>query len=197
MSSQSSDAGLTEERPPAQEQAEGRLGRSLGFGFVALVAVALIALLGYGFVDKGGSTGALALNRPAPDFTLELFDGQTFTLSEMRGRPVVLNFWASWCPSCREEAPVLEEGWRKFKDRGVVFLGVNVMDSEKDALEFMDEFDVTYANGQDPGDKIYAEYGATGVPETFFINSQGIITRKFIGPLKENQLAALTEELLP
>jgi len=159
--------------------------------------LALVTLLAYGLLNKGGEGGAgvLRLGRDAPDFTLNLFEGGTFTLSEKGGKPVVVNIWASWCPSCREEAPVLEEGWRQFKDRGVIFVDVDWQDNREDALKFIEEFNITYPNGPDESN-IYFDYGATGVPESFFINREGKIVLKFVGPMKPEQLSAFVEELL-
>ncbi len=172
-----------------------RWTRGLGFAFVGLVLLALMSLLAFGLINKGESgTGALRLSRDAPDFTLNLFDGGTFTLSENRGQPVVMNIWASWCDACRDEAPVLEQGWRSFKDQGVIFVGVNAQDSRGDAERFLREFDITYPNGPDESD-IYFDYGATGMPETFFINRDGVIVLKFLGPLNAEQLSAFVEEL--
>ena len=187
--------GLEEATRPERSHA-GRLGRVLGFGFVVGVVLALVLMLGYGLASKQGNTGNSLLAREAPDFTLELFDGNTLTLSDLRGQPVVVNFWASWCSPCREEAADLENVWRDYKGRGVVFVGVNVSDAREDALGYIKEFDVTYNNGPDQGKKIYNTYGVTGFPETFFVNQQGIIVRKYVGPLDERTLAAFVEELL-
>lgn len=185
-------------RPSADErQRERVLGRALGFGFVVFVALALVILLGYGFLGYGGGAGSGVVGKQAPDFTLELFDGEVFTLSEMRGQPVVINVWASWCPPCRDEAKVLEQGWRNYKEQGVIFLGVNVEDSSSDARRFIEEFQVTYPNGPDSDGQIYADYRATGVPETFFISSDGLVVRRFAGPLQEEQLTAFVGEILP
>jgi cytochrome c biogenesis protein CcmG/thiol:disulfide interchange protein DsbE len=163
---------------------------------LAFVVLAVVGLLAFGLLSEGGrGSGVLRMSREAPDFTLNLFDGGTFTLSENRGQPVVMNIWASWCHSCREEAPVLEQGWRSYRDQGVTFVGVNVMDTRGDAEAFLEEFDITYPNGPDEGD-IYFDYGTTGVPETFFINRDGVIVVKFFGPLSPEQLSALVEELL-
>ena len=173
-----------------------RWTRGVGFAFVALVVLALVSLLAFGLLNKGESgEGILRLNRDAPDFTLNLFDGGTFTLSEQRGHPVVMNIWASWCDACRQEADVLEQGWRTYKDQGVIFVGVDFQDSRGDAERFLEEFNITYANGPDESD-IYVDYGATGVPETFFINSEGKIGLKYMGPLNAEQLSAFVEELL-
>ncbi len=173
-----------------------RWTRGLGFAFVALVIAMLVSLLAFGLVNEGESgTGSAMLNREAPDFTLNLFGGGTFTLSENRGRPVVMNIWASWCQSCRQEAADMEEGWRSYRDQGVIFVGVNVMDSRGDAEAFLEQFEITYPNGPDESD-IYFHYGATGTPETFFINRDGVIVQKFVGPISAEQLSASVEELL-
>ena len=185
------EQAATADRAPARS-----LGRMLGFAFVVAVVLALVLMLGYGLASKQGNTGNSLLAHEAPNFTLELFDGNTVTLSDLRGQPVVVNFWASWCPTCREEAADLENVWRDYKGRGVVFVGVNVSDARQDALGYVKEFDITYSNGPDPGKKIYDAYGVTGFPETFFVNRQGIIVRKYVGPLDEQTLAAFLEELL-
>jgi len=185
-----------EEASPAGRSPAGSLGRMLSFGFVVAVVLALVLMLGYGLASKQGNTGNSLLAREAPNFTLELFDGNTLTLSDMRGQPVVVNFWASWCPTCREEAADLENVWQDYKDRGVVFVGVNVSDTRSDALDYIKEFDITYSNGPDRGKEIYDAYGVTGFPETFFVNRQGIVVRKFVGPLDEQTLAAFVEDFL-
>jgi cytochrome c biogenesis protein CcmG/thiol:disulfide interchange protein DsbE len=187
--------GLEETTRPERSPA-GRLGRMLGFGFVVAVVLALVLMLGYGLASKQGNTGNSLLAREAPDFTLKLFAGNTLTLSDLRGQLVVVNFWASWCSPCREEAADLENVWRDYKGRGVVFVGVNVSDTRQDALDYIKEFDITYSNGPDQGKKIYNTYGVTGFPETFFVNRQGIIVRKYVGPLDEQTLAAFLEEVL-
>ncbi len=173
-----------------------RWTRGLGFAFVGLVILALVALLAFGMLNKGErGSGLMRLSKEAPDFTLTLFDGGTFNLSENRGQPVVMNIWASWCESCRAEAADVEQAWRSYRDQGVVFVGVNVMDNEGDAKDYLEEFDVTYPNGPDDSD-IYFDYGATGTPETFFIDRDGVIVLKYLGPLNREQMSAFVEELL-
>lgn len=186
---------------PVSEEETTRTGRGrwlsgLGFAFAALVVAALVGLMAFGLRSEGESEmGTASLDREAPDFTLNLFDGGTFTLSEQRGQPVVMNVWASWCQSCQQEAAEVEEGWRSYRDQGVVFVGVNVMDSRENAEAFLEQFEVTYPNGPDESD-IAVQYGTTGTPETFFIDRDGVIVRKFMGPLTAEQLSALVEELL-
>ncbi len=187
--------GLEQVASPERSPA-GSLGRMLGLGFVVAAVLALVLMLGYGLAGKQGNTGNALLAHEAPNFTLELFDGNTLTLSDLRGKPVVVNFWASWCPPCREEAADVEKVWRDYKDRGVVFVGVNVSDERQDALDYIKEFDITYGNGPDDGKKAYDAYGVTGFPETFFVNDQGIVVRKFVGPVDQQTLSAFVEDLL-
>lgn len=140
---------------------------------------------------------------PAPDFTLNLFDGHDgglgrsqIKLSDLRSKVVLINFWASWCIPCREEAPELEAAYRQFKDRGVVFLGVDWVDIEGDALNYLKSFNITYANGPDIGTKIGPLYHITGVPETYIVDQAGNIQFYKISPVKQAELAAVFERLL-
>jgi cytochrome c biogenesis protein CcmG/thiol:disulfide interchange protein DsbE len=175
--------------------------RTVSFAAVAAALAALVGLLVYGLTSNSSShpLGSLPIaSRPAPDFTLRLFDafgGGTVSKADLLGQPVVLNFWSSWCPSCREEAPALEQVWREYKDRGVRFLGVSVQDSESDALGFIDRFDITFPNAPASGD-IALDFGTVAHPETYFINREGMIVRKFVGPVKVEQLRSLVEEIL-
>jgi cytochrome c biogenesis protein CcmG/thiol:disulfide interchange protein DsbE len=160
---------------------------------ILLPVLAVVALLAYGIVAKGREPLG---EGPAPDFTLQLFDGGQVSLSELRGQVVVVNIWASWCPPCRDEAPVLESAWRRYRDRGVTFIGVDYMDTEPAALAFIEEFGVTYPNGPDLGSRIADAYQVQGVPETFFITRQGEIAEVFVGPLNEARMTAILERLL-
>jgi len=168
----------------------GRLLIQVGGVIVVLAVLSLLALgLRYraaGRVDKG----------PAPDFTLQLFGGGQLSLRELKGKPVVLNFWASWCESCAEEATVLEDAWRTYKDKGVIFVGVDYVDTEPDALAYLKRFDITYPNGPDLGSKISYAYRMQGVPETFFISKEGKILDVYIGPVTREAMAARVERLI-
>jgi cytochrome c biogenesis protein CcmG/thiol:disulfide interchange protein DsbE len=133
------------------------------------------------------------------------FDGQQVSLSGLRGRVVVVNFWASWCNPCREEAALLERTWRAYKDHGVMFIGVDYVDTEPKALAYLKEFDVTYPNGPDMGGKISQSYRIQGVPETFFIGKDGKIAPiqigsasapKYASPISEALLVGTIEKLL-
>lgn len=149
------------------------------FGGIA----AVVGLLAYGFTTDPRKIPSTLVGGVAPDFEFRLLDGSVMRLSDYRGRVVFLNFWASWCPPCRAEAPLLEFTWRQVKDRGVIFLGVNIQDTEQGAQRFIEEFGITYPNGRDPQSRIAINYGVYGIPETFFIDREGRITYKHIGAL--------------
>jgi len=173
--------------------------RVLPFGIVILIVVGFIILLWTGLARKEpltGTSGATQINRPAADFTLPLFDGGNITLSNLRGKPVVLNFWASWCPPCREEAPTLEKIWQIYKENEVTFIGVDIQDREADARAYIEEFGITYPNGPDIGGKITIDYGVSGIPVTFFINREGRIVSRWVGAISEGLLRARIEEIL-
>ncbi|MEK7363226.1 MAG: TlpA disulfide reductase family protein, partial [candidate division NC10 bacterium] len=130
-------------------------------------------------------------------FRLKTFDGPEISLEGLRGRVVVINFWASWCyPACYEEAPVLEGGWRAYKDKGVVVVGVDIQDTEEAARKFMKQFSISFPNGPDPGGKISVDYGVYGVPETFFIDRTGRIRKKHVGAVTETLFTGEVERLL-
>ncbi len=143
----------------------------------------VVGLLAYGFTTDPRAIPSILTGKPAPDFSLTLFEGQTIRLSDFRGKVVFLNFWASWCPPCRAEARLLEQSWQRYKDQGVVFLGVDMQDTEEAARRFIQEFGITYMNGRDPNNRIAIDYGVYGIPETFFIDKDGRITYKHIGAL--------------
>ena len=157
------------------------------------VILALLGLLAWGLrkVQAGPVESGMA-----PDFTLTSFDGRTVTLSELRGQVVIINFWASWCPPCREEAAYLEQTWRKYEGKEVIFIGVDWVDTEKEALAYIDEFDLTYFNGPDIGTRIAQTYNIQGVPETFYVAKNGELRGVHIGPLKSPELDQKIEELL-
>ena len=111
---------------------------------------------------------------PAPAFTLDRLDRPgKLSLAAYRGRPVVLNFWASWCVPCKEEAPLLEEVWRNHRDQGLVVLGVDINDLRGDARRFARQNRMSYPLGFDGMGETSTDYGLTGVPETFFIARSG------------------------
>lgn len=132
---------------------------------------------------------------PAQEFQLKLFSGRSINLSDFKGkRPVVVNFWASWCPPCRDEAPVLAKVSKEYAGR-VEFIGVVENDTQTNAQSFMNEFGITYDNGIDQSN-IGAKYGITGIPETFWIDKNGQLVDHWIGAIDEASLTDRTQRLL-
>lgn len=175
--------------PEGSSSRKPRLGLVLGMTLI----LALVAIFGWKLFDGAQTQVDSGL---APDFTLTLFDGGQLTLSDLQGQIVVVNFWASWCVPCREEAPILEQTWQYYRDQGVVFIGVAYLDTDKEAKAFLEEFNITYPNGSDVGTKIAPEYRIVGVPETFFIDKNGQVADLEIGLLTETRLVNAIEKLL-
>ena len=165
-------------------------------GVFALVA-GLLVLVAFQMRRNGPlAAGRVGEGERAPDFTLHTFDGQAIRLADLRGRVVVINFWASWCVPCETEAAELENTWRRYQDQGVMFLGVDYVDTETEARAFLQEFGVTYPNGPDLQTKISHAYRVRQVPETFVVDPSGTLAAVFIGPTTEAQLQAAIEPLL-
>ena len=155
--------------------------------------------------------------KPAQDFSLELMagidgvgegegngdssgedgiSGGSVTLSEMRGKVVLVDFWASWCPPCRQEAAALEEVYREYAGPEVEFIGVNIWDLEDNAHTYVKDFGLTYPSGVDTDGVIAIDYGVRGIPEKFFIGRDGVIRQKFVGPMSADILRQTLDRLL-
>jgi len=167
---------------------------------ILAVIVVFVGFIAWGLSDASATQ---PVSGPAPNFTLTLFDGydgglgaSSVTLSDLRGQVVLINFWASWCIPCEEEAADLEAAWRAYKDRGVVFIGVDWTDNEADALNYLKRFDITYANGPDLGSRIAPRYRIQGVPETFIIDRSGNVAFFKASPVTQQELAVEFEKLL-
>ena len=153
---------------------------------VFIIILIFIVLLAYSiFGTKQAPRPSPLIGKEAPDFTLNLFDGNDLTLSDLKGKTVLLNFWASWCMPCRQEARALESTWKRYKDKDVVFIGVNVWDDNSNAQNYMNSYGGPYPHGTDPEEEIQVDYGVAGVPETYFIDRGGYVRDKFTGPLTE------------
>jgi len=150
-----------------------------------------------------GVVGAATLSRadppqpgdPAPAFEAPLLDGSgTLALEQLRGRPVVLNFWASWCEPCEDEAPLLADAHDRYGDE-IAFVGVNIKDALSDARAFDTRFALEYPDVRDESGKIFRDYGLTGQPETFFIDRSGNIVFHATGPLDSGILSQAISSL--
>ena len=134
----------------------------------------------------------------APPFTFTIFEGETISLADLRGKGVVLNFWASWCDPCRAEAELLEATWQKEKDKGIVFIGLDYLDQEPAAKAYLAEYKISYPNGPDIQSDAARRYGIKGVPETFFIDPTGKIAHMVIGPIvNEAQFEQSLDKIRP
>jgi cytochrome c biogenesis protein CcmG/thiol:disulfide interchange protein DsbE len=184
--------------------------RNAGRIFAVLAAALFVALLAYGVLRKSDDTSIDdALQRSetiaAPQFELplleagrlgeqlavtlkgQLTDGR-IDLKELRGTPVVINVWASWCVPCGEEAPVLERGWQVAKRSGVLVLGLDMQDVTDDARDFIREHHITYPSVRDRGNTVARRYGVTGVPETFFVSARGQVVGHVVGVVSAQQM---------
>lgn len=124
----------------------------------------------------------------APDFTLADLNGQMITLSRLFGKPILLNFWASWCPPCRKEMPELQAFHEQYKDQ-VIVLGINWAEEPETMRAFLERYDITYTNLLDRQGKAFVAYRLTGIPTTFFLDERGVIRGVWLGPLKTDEIA--------
>ena len=160
----------------------GRL--KTGAQLLALACVAgLLALLVWSVVHQQHAPG---VGSTAPVFTLRKLEGTgTVSLASYRGKPVVLNFWASWCEPCKSEARVLERDWMSYRSRGVVFLGVDYHDLTPDARRFVSAHELTFPMLQDGAGNVTSRYGISQVPETYVLNRQGKVVAHLRGPITD------------
>ena len=190
---------------------------------VGLPILAFLSILVWASLQTRGTPGGMGINtdfgvveiepKPAQDFSLELMTGMdsegdgngngsseisggSVTLSEMRGKVVLVDFWASWCPPCRQEAAALEEVYREYAGPEVEFIGVNIWDLEDNAHTYVKDFGLTYPSGVDTDGVIAIDYGVRGIPEKFFIGRDGVIRQKFVGPMSADTLRQTLDRLL-
>jgi cytochrome c biogenesis protein CcmG, thiol:disulfide interchange protein DsbE len=153
------------------------------------VVVALLGLLGWKLAQgESEVTSKLASGGTpeAPPFTLERLDASgDLTLASLRGKTVVLNFWASWCGPCRDEMPLLQAGSKRWEGKNVVFVGVDAKDDRGYARAFLKRYGVTYPNVYDGKGSLIGRYGVTGYPETYFIDVNGKVRHRIAGPVEE------------
>lgn len=172
---------------PSTEKTSPRAlkGSVVWFALFGVVIIGLMLMIGI-WMKKSDDT-TLKIGNPAPDFSLTTFEGDTYTLSELRGQVVLINMWASWCFTCDEESNMLQEVWIEIQPTGkAIFLGVDYVDTEKPALEFIQSHGLTYPNGPDLGSNISKLYKVSGVPETFLIDQEGILRAIKIGPFNSS-----------
>jgi cytochrome c biogenesis protein CcmG/thiol:disulfide interchange protein DsbE len=168
-----------------------------------LILTGLLVVVGLGL--KRAQLGTVQPGDNVPDFNLALFSGYEYNgqsavrLSDLRGKVVVINFWASWCKPCEQEAAALEAAWQHYQPtRQVVFVGVDYVDTEPAARMFMERFGNTYPNGPDIGTRISQMFRIKGVPETYVVDTQGVLKYVKVGPFASaEEIASAVDPLLP
>ena len=180
--------------------------RAVILGSSLLILAAFFSLLGWALARSGGLPGGLGVNnvfgeisiqeKLAPNFTLQLLDGGSVTLADLKGKVVLIDFWASWCPPCREEAPGLAKVYREYQERGVEFIGISIWDRLGDAEDYVQRFGITYPSGLDSEGTILVDYAVRGIPEKFFIDAQGRMVAKYIGPSTVEGLRETLDQML-
>jgi len=170
---------------------------------VGLACVGLLALLGSQLLvpaqNQANAGISPLLGHPAPDFTLAALSSHPAPpvhLASFKGRPVMLNFWASWCVPCQQEAPILQAAWQRVQSQGIVFLGIDFQDDHTQGLNFLHTYGITYPSVVDDSGSTAINYGLTGVPETFFLNRHGVIVSKVTGQLTQHTLQSNLQGIL-
>ena len=181
---------LERDRDVATDEVDALLARTRGRRFRwrwVAVGVVVVLVVAWAFV-AGRSLGrdprqvrSVLLGKPAPAFELPTLDGGTVDSADWRGDVVVVNFWASWCVPCREEAPELEAFAEQWRDRGVRLVGIVYNDEESEAAAFRDRYGLTYPQALDPGGRAAIDFGVFGVPETYVIAADGTVMAKLLG----------------
>jgi cytochrome c biogenesis protein CcmG, thiol:disulfide interchange protein DsbE len=162
---------------------------------VSIINVALFALLGSQLLmpaqDQSHSANSSLEGHPAPDFTLATLNvhaAPKIELASLKGKPVMINFWASWCDTCKLEAPLLQSTCQRVQGKRVILIGIYMQYIRSDGLSFLQKYNITYLNVVDPSGAVAINYGVSGVPETIFIDRHSVVIHKVIGELTEQTL---------
>ncbi len=177
-------------------------------GFVVGVPFALVAaLLIWSMIQTDGNPGGLAVNQTlgerdvsaqeGADFELPSIDGDRMVrLSDFRGKIVMVDFWSSWCPPCRQESPALAAAYEDFRDQGVEFVGIAIWDVDSETRKFRDAFELEYPIVADSNGSVAVEWGVVGIPEKFFVDREGRVVKKYAGPMTRDRLGLELRALL-
>ena len=162
---------------------------------LAFLALAAFIVL-MSFALEHSQAGSIPIGESVPDLTLTTFDGQNISTSQMQGKVIFINFWASWCQPCASEATLLEQAYNQYQAGGqVAFIGIDYIDTESNGLSFIKQYSITYPNGPDLGSRISQIFNIQGVPETYIFDRQGHLAFKQLGPF--SSLSAVTDVINP
>jgi len=164
-----------------------------------MLVITLVSVLTPGLVMAGcspSSAQGVEVGNLAPDFQLQNLDGQTVSLGNLQGKPVLINFWATWCPSCVSEMPYIQEIYEEWSDAELVVLAINIGESSSKVEEFMQNHNLSFTVLLDTKQDVAQKYNFQYIPTTFFIDKDGIIQEKVIGPFQnkaqiENRLSKI------
>ena len=189
--------GLLTDSKPARTRPKRRWGFSLAVLFIVAFALVLGVVFGSRFGQDPRLVESPLLGKPSPDAALPFLEKEgDLALSELRGRIVVLNFWASWCVGCRQEHDDLLAVANAYRDEGVDFIGVVFQDERDDAIAFLNELGRGYPNVVDVDSRLGVDFGVYGIPETFFIDREGVVVAKISGASNVTALAAILGDIL-
>lgn len=148
-----------------------------------ILLIGLLASSSTAFTQEQSIQMLYPLQEPflAPEFELKGEDGKLYRLSDYRGQVVILNFWATWCPPCRDEMPSMERAWQKIKGKGIVILAVNMGEDEDAIFEFTGDYPVTFPLPMDSDGSVIKKYPVVGLPTTYIISPEGMVTHRAVG----------------
>lgn len=189
---------MSQENPPAFLESGAVKPKRVGLGLGSLSILAAVALLaGVLALQLTERNRGRPLSGPAPEFKLRLFDGSEIALADYRGQVVLLNFWASWCPPCRDEALDLQALYSDYHEAGFTIIGVNMLESSpQKALDFIEEFGISYPNGEDREQRLTNMYRVEGPPESFLLDQAGNVRQFYIGSIRYDSVSRAIEALL-
>jgi cytochrome c biogenesis protein CcmG, thiol:disulfide interchange protein DsbE len=182
---------------PRQMQTRSRLWVWLGAAAVVIAGVIGVLFFRGGDRTATGTTATVRVGNPAPDFALRLLTGETLNLASLKGKPVLVNFWASNCPHCQQEAPIMVRMYERYRDKGLAVVSINVIwDNANDAKRFVETYHLPYQVGLDGSGAIGGVYGVEATPATFFIDKGGVVKARQDGAGSEAEFTKRIEALL-